>query len=65
MTLDWKGLLAAVAIVFVLEGIAPFANPAGMKRTLAWLAALSERELRMGGLFSMVVGLVVLFWVRS
>ncbi|MFT3905378.1 MAG: DUF2065 domain-containing protein [Steroidobacteraceae bacterium] len=65
MGLDWKDLFAALAIVLVVEGVMPFANPAGMKRTLARLASMDERELRLGGLFSMAVGVGLLFWVRS
>jgi uncharacterized protein YjeT (DUF2065 family) len=43
----------------------PFINPPGMKRLLAKLAAMEERELRLGGFFSMLVGLAILFLVRS
>jgi uncharacterized protein YjeT (DUF2065 family) len=63
--LDWTDFFAALAIVCIIEGVMPFINPPGMKRLLARLAALEERELRLGGLFSMVVGLVILFLVRS
>lgn len=63
--LDWRELMAALAIMLVLEGMMPFANPAAMRRTLARLAALSDRELRLGALFSMLAGLGLLFWVRS
>ncbi len=65
MGLDWTDFFAALAIVCIIEGVMPFINPPGMKRLLARLAALEERELRLGGLFSMVVGLVILFLVRS
>jgi uncharacterized protein YjeT (DUF2065 family) len=63
--LDWSDLLAALAIVCIIEGVMPFINPPGMKRLLAKLAALEERELRLGGLFSMLIGLAILFLVRS
>jgi uncharacterized protein YjeT (DUF2065 family) len=63
--LDWTDFFAALAIVCIIEGIMPFLNPQGMKRLLARLADLEERELRLGGLFSMAVGLVILFLVRS
>ena len=43
----------------------PFINPLGMKRLLSKLASMEERELRLGGLFSMAVGLAILFLVRS
>jgi adenylosuccinate synthase len=35
--LAWSDLLAALALYLVFEGIAPFVNPAGMKRALAML----------------------------
>jgi uncharacterized protein YjeT (DUF2065 family) len=63
--LDWSDFLAALAIVCIIEGVIPFINPPGMKRLLAKLAALEERELRLGGLFSMLIGLAILFLVRS
>jgi uncharacterized protein YjeT (DUF2065 family) len=63
--LDWTDFLAALAIVCIIEGVMPFINPPGMKRLLAKLAAMEERELRLGGLFSMLIGLAILFLVRS
>jgi uncharacterized protein len=63
--LDWTDLGAALAIVCVIEGIMPFINPIGMKRLLAKLASMEERELRWGGLFSMLLGLMILYLVRS
>ena len=65
MGLDWTDFLAALAIVCIVEGVIPFINPPGMKRLLAKLAAMEERELRLGGFFSMLVGLAILFLVRS
>ncbi|MGA2023603.1 MAG: DUF2065 domain-containing protein [Steroidobacteraceae bacterium] len=65
MGLDWTDFLAALAIVCIVEGVMPFINPPGMKRLLSKLAAMEERELRLGGFFSMLVGLAILFLVRS
>lgn len=64
MGLDWNDLFAALAIVCIIEGVVPFLNPPGMKRLLSRLAELEDRELRLGGLFSMIIGLVILFAVR-
>ena len=64
MGLDWNDLFAALAIVCIIEGVMPFLNPAGMKRLLSRLATLDDRELRLGGLFSMIIGLVILYAVR-
>jgi uncharacterized protein YjeT (DUF2065 family) len=63
--LDWTDLCAALAIVCIIEGIMPFINPHGMKRLLSKLSALEERELRLGGLISMGLGLLILFLVRA
>jgi uncharacterized protein YjeT (DUF2065 family) len=57
-------LIAAVALFLVLEGVAPFLNPGGMKRALTRLLEISDRELRIAGLGSMLVGLAILFLVR-
>ncbi len=65
MSLDWADLLGALALLLVFEGLLPFANPAGMKRALARIAALGDRELRIAGLMTMLTGLVLLFLIRS
>lgn len=64
MTFHFSDLLAAIALFFVVEGIIPFLNPAGMKRALQKLVTLGDRELRIAGLGSMVVGVIILFIVR-
>ena len=65
MSLDWADLLGALALLLVFEGLLPCANPAGMKRALARIAALGDRELRIAGLMTMLTGLVLLFLIRS
>ena len=64
MTLNLTDLLAALGLFFVMEGIAPFLNPAGVKRALARLLEVRDRELRIAGLGSMLVGVLILFLVR-
>jgi uncharacterized protein YjeT (DUF2065 family) len=63
--LDWTDLVAALAIVCIIEGIMPFINPPAMKRLLARMASMEEREMRIFGLASMLVGLAILYMVRS
>ncbi len=65
MGLDWTDLLAALAIVCILEGIMPFINPSAMKRLFARLSGMEEREMRIVGLASMLLGLAILYLVRS
>jgi uncharacterized protein YjeT (DUF2065 family) len=62
--LNLADFLAALGLFLVLEGIAPFLNPAGLKRAMAKLSEVGDRELRIAGLGSMLVGIVVIFWVR-
>ena len=57
-------LLAALGLFLVLEGIAPFLNPQGVKRAFARLLEFRDRELRIAGLGSMLVGVIILFLVR-
>jgi len=64
MTINVTDLLAALGLFFVMEGIAPFLNPQGLKRALAKLVQVRDRELRIAGLGSMLVGVIILFLVR-
>ena len=62
--MNWTDFFAAVALVLILEGIMPFANPDGMRRAMAMLCGLDDGRLRTAGLISMIVGLVLLYFVR-
>ena len=64
MSLNLSDLLAALGLQLVLEGIAPFIHPQGVKRAFARLLQIQDRELRFAGLGSMLVGVLILFWVR-
>ena len=57
-------LLAAFGLFLVFEGIAPFLHPQGVKRAFARLLEVRDRELRIAGLGSMLVGVAVLFLAR-
>jgi len=57
-------LLAAFGLFLVFEGIAPFLNPRGVKSALARLLEVGDRELRIAGLGSMLVGVLILFLAR-
>jgi len=62
--LNWSELFAALAIASIIEGMLPFLNPPALRRVLQRLVAMEDRELRLGGLFSMPVGLIVLYLAR-
>lgn len=60
----WADLLAALALVLVIEGIVPFVSPQAMRRMVASVLQLNDRPLRIAGLVSMLLGLAMLYLVR-
>jgi len=62
--LGFNDLLAALGLILVLEGIAPFVNPQAVKRALARVLQVPDRELRIVGLGSMLIGVLFLFFGR-
>ena len=60
----WHDLLLALALLLILEGILPFLHPNGWRQTVMRLSELSDTQLRFIGLTFMVVGLVLLIFVK-
>ncbi len=63
--LDWSDLLAAFALYLVIEGLLPFINPRNWKQSVALIAQLGDRELRIFGLISMLAGVALLVFIRG
>ncbi len=63
--MNWQDLWSALALVLVIEGIMPFLNPEGYKKTMLQLAAFPPSTLRKIGLGSMAAGLMFLYLVRG
>ena len=61
----WSDLLAAFALNLVIESIMPFASPRGWKQSIEMIAQLSDRQLRVIGLLSMIAGVILLAATRS
>lgn len=60
----WETLLAAVALMLVLEGIIPFLYPGKWRNLVAALAQINDRQLRMMGLVSMLLGVGLLYLIK-
>ena len=60
----WNDLLAAFALMLVLEGILPFLSPSRLRQTWIRMANLEDRTLRLVGLASMFFGLLTLYAFR-
>ncbi len=59
-----QSLLVAVALMLVIEGILPFLTPAIWRDTFRKLTEMSDQQIRLLGLSSMVAGLLLLYFVR-
>ncbi|EIC19982.1 DUF2065 domain-containing protein [Thiorhodovibrio frisius] len=60
----WHDFLAALALVFVIEGIMPFVAPRAMRQMMEDVARQTDRSLRIAGLLSMAGGVTLLYFVR-
>ena len=60
----WHDFSAALALVLVLEGLLPFASPGAIRRTLETINQLSDNQLRGSGLASMLLGLLLLYFIN-
>lgn len=56
-------LLAAFALMLVLEGILPFAAPRLWRETFRRFIEMSDGQIRFVGLASMILGLALLYFV--
>ena len=57
----WHQLAVAIALVFIIEGMIPFIAPGRWRNMVELAAQLDNRTMRGMGLFSMVLGLVLLY----
>jgi hypothetical protein len=62
--INFSDLLAALALVFVFEGLMPFINPDAMRKMYLLAAQMDNRTLRFIGISSMLLGVVLLYLVR-
>ncbi len=61
--MDSESFWLAMALVLVIEGLLPFASPAGWRRMFSQILQLSDGQIRFFGLCSIVAGLVCLWWL--
>jgi uncharacterized protein len=61
--LDSDVFWAALALMLVLEGLFPFLSPGGWRQTFLKLMQLRDGQLRFFGMTSMLIGVVLLWWL--
>ena len=57
--------LMALALMLILEGVLPFIAPNLWRETFRRLTQMNDGQIRFIGLSSMIVGLLILWWVNS
>jgi uncharacterized protein YjeT (DUF2065 family) len=57
--------LMALALMLILEGVLPFLAPNLWRDTFRRIIQMTDGQIRFVGLSSMLVGLLILLWVRS
>jgi uncharacterized protein YjeT (DUF2065 family) len=65
LALAWADLFAGIAFYLILEGLLPFASPRSWRRGFTAMAQLSDEHLRGFGFAITLVGLVLLYIIRS
>jgi len=60
----WQDLFAALALVFIIEGIVPFISPDSLRKTYERMLEMNDRTIRITGLISMIAGAILLTYVR-
>jgi len=59
-----QDLLAALCLVLVIEGIMPFLAPSSWRNMMLALSQTDDKNIRILGLVSMLLGAGLLFLVR-
>ncbi|MBJ38050.1 MAG: DUF2065 domain-containing protein [Gammaproteobacteria bacterium] len=60
----WQELGVALCLVLVIEGIIPFLYPRRWRQMVMRLADVSDRDMRIAGFMSMVVGTGLLYLIN-
>jgi len=59
-----KALFMAFALMLVLEGVLPFVVPHVWRDMFRRIIAMSDGQIRFFGLSSMLLGIILLYFVR-
>jgi uncharacterized protein YjeT (DUF2065 family) len=55
-------LASAIALVLILEGLLPFLNPGAWRRVFERALKMTDDQIRLVGLSSLAIGLLVLLF---
>lgn len=60
----WQVFPAAIALVFVVEGVLPFLSPGRWRAAISLIAQMDDSSIRRYGLGSMLFGVGLLYLVN-
>lgn len=61
----FERLLAALALMLVIEGLLPFISPGRWRALFEQITQMSDGQIRFFGLSSMIAGVLLLAWISS
>lgn len=61
---DWQGLLVALGLFLVFEGILPFISPEGYRKAAQKLSEMPDQVIRITGGLLMLAGVAALYLVH-
>ncbi|HEU0283079.1 MAG TPA: DUF2065 domain-containing protein [Gallionella sp.] len=56
--------LLGLAMMLVIEGLLPFLFPDLWRETFRKLVSLTDGQLRFAGITAMILGLLLLYWIK-
>lgn len=65
MQVAWSIFVTAMGLLFVFEGILPFISPQIWRNLMQQMILQRDRAIRIMGLISMLIGLVIVTLVRD
>lgn len=54
----------AIGLLFIIEGLTPFLAPRLWRRAMQQMFMQPDKYLRVFGFISMLIGLLLLYWIR-
>lgn len=63
--MQWSIFISAIGLLFVFEGILPFLSPRFWRNMMLPLLSQTDRAIRVMGLVSMLLGLLIVCAVRG
>lgn len=61
----WTELWIALALVLVIEGLLPALSPDGYRKAMLAVSQMDRRSIRITGMASMIIGAVLLYFLKN